>query len=332
MQKEQLIYAGVPTFMGGDLIEARSIKKYDVVFLGVPTDYGSGYRLGSKYAPRKLRELSFWDRVDGASMYNLDNGETVESNYLDIADIGDIDVDPTHPDKNQNNITKSVYQIRRNAFPLVCGGDHAITYGSFRGCYKYMKELYPDYELGIIHFDAHMDTFGEYLNMPKVWHGNTFERLIEDGYLKGENLYTIGPRGYLYSDWMDYSKSKNINIYTANNIKEQGIESILKEIKEKNKNKKIKFYVTFDIDFIDPSYVLGTGTPVMNGPSAMVADDAVQLLKDFELVGFDIVELNPTLDNSHTSFIIACDLLYHFLAFGFNKEKNKLIKYCNINK
>ena len=42
MQKEQLIYSGVPTFMGGDLIEARSIKKYDVVFLGVPTDYGSG--------------------------------------------------------------------------------------------------------------------------------------------------------------------------------------------------------------------------------------------------------------------------------------------------
>ena len=106
MQKEQLIYSGVPTFMGGDLIGSRSIKNYDVVFLGVPTDYGSGYRLGSKYAPRKLREYSFWDRVDGATMYNLDNGETVESNYLDIADIGDIDVDPTHPDKNQNNITK----------------------------------------------------------------------------------------------------------------------------------------------------------------------------------------------------------------------------------
>ena len=37
------------------------------------------------------------------------------------------------------------------------------------------KELMPEYEIGIIHFDAHMDTFGDYLNMPRVWHGNTFE-------------------------------------------------------------------------------------------------------------------------------------------------------------
>ena len=80
-------------------------------------------------------------------MYDLDTGKYVKSNFLNIADIGDIDVDPTHPNNNQNNITKSVYQIRKNSFPLVCGGDHAITYGSFKGCHKYMKEMYPDYEL-----------------------------------------------------------------------------------------------------------------------------------------------------------------------------------------
>lgn len=324
MQKEQLIYSGIPTFMGGDFIKEDDIKKYDIVFLGVPTDYGSGYRLGAKYAPRKLREYSFWDRVDGSDMYDLDMERYVSSNELEIADIGDIDVDPTNPEHNQDNISKLVYKIRKNTFPLVCGGDHSITYGSFRGCLKAMKELYPDYEIGIIHFDAHMDTFGDYLNMPRVWHGNTFEKLIEDGYLKGENLYTIGPRGYLYADWMDYSKSKKINIYTANNIKEKGIENILDEIKQKNENKKIKFYVTFDIDFIDTAYVFGTGTPVLNGPNATVADAAVQKLKDFELVGFDIVELNPELDNSHTSFIIACELLLHFLSFGYNKEKNNL--------
>lgn len=324
MQKEQLIYSGIPTFMGGDFIKEDDIKKYDIVFLGVPTDYGSGYRLGAKYAPRKLREYSFWDRVDGSDMYDLDTERYVSSNELEIADIGDIDVDPTNPEHNQDNISKLVYKIRKNTFPLVCGGDHSITYGSFRGCLKAMKELYPDYEIGIIHFDAHMDTFGDYLNMPRVWHGNTFEKLIEDGYLKGENLYTIGPRGYLYADWMDYSKSKKINIYTANNIKEKGIENILDEIKQKNENKKIKFYVTFDIDFIDTAYVFGTGTPVLNGPNATVADAAVQKLKDFELVGFDIVELNPELDNSHTSFIIACELLLHFLSFGYNKEKNNL--------
>ena len=322
MQKEQLIYTGIPTFMGGDFISEDELRKYDVVFLGVPTDYGSGYRLGAKYAPRKLREYSFWDRVDGSEMYNLDTEEYISSNELEIADIGDIEVDPTNPEHNQANITEKVYTIRKEAFPLVCGGDHSITYGSYIGCYKAMKELAPEYEIGIIHFDAHMDTFGDYLNMPRVWHGNTFEKLIEDGYLKGENLYTIGPRGYLYADWQKYSEDKKINVYTANKIKARGINKILEEIIEKNKNKKIKFYVTFDIDFIDASYVFGTGTPVLNGPNATVADEALQLLKKFELVGFDIVELNPMLDNSNTSFVIACELLLHFLSFGFNKEKN----------
>ena len=322
MQREQLIYTGIPTFMGGDFINEKNIKKYDIVFLGVPTDYGSGYRLGAKYAPRKLREYSFWDRVDGSEMYDLDTEKYINSNKLEIGDIGDIEVDPTNPEHNQTNIIEKVYKIRKETFPLVCGGDHSITYGSFIGCYKAIKELMPEYEIGIIHFDAHMDTFGDYLNMPRVWHGNTFEKLIEDGYLKGENLYTIGPRGYLYADWQRYSKRNKINVYTASKINKMGINKILKEIFEKNKNRKIKFYVTFDIDFIDASYIFGTGTPVLNGPNATVADEALQQLKNFELVGFDIVELNPMLDNSHTSFIIACELLLHFLSFGFNKEKN----------
>lgn len=324
MQKEQLIYTGIPTFMGGDFISENNLKKYDIVFLGVPTDYGSGYRLGAKYAPRKLREYSFWDRVDGSEMYDLDTEQYIESNALEIGDIGDIEVDPTNPEHNQENISDKVYKIRKETFPLVCGGDHSITYGSFIGCYRAIKELEPEYEIGIIHFDAHMDTFGDYLNMPRVWHGNTFEKLIEDGYLKGENLYTIGPRGFLYADWQRYSESKKINVYTANKIKSMGIKKILKEIIEKNKNKKIKFYVTFDIDFIDAAYIFGTGTPVLNGPNATVADEALQQLKDFELVGFDIVELNPILDNSNTAFVIACELLLHFLSFGFNKEKNIL--------
>lgn len=320
--KEQLIYSGIPTFMGSDYIGQEKIEDYDIIFLGVPTDYGSSYRLGSKYAPRKLREYSAWDRVDGAEMYDLDNKCYMTSNYLKIADLGDIEVDPTNPSHNQEIISDMVFTIRKSSFPLVCGGDHSITYGSFRGCFRAMKEKYPDYELGILHFDAHMDTFGKYLNMPEVWHGNAFERLIEDGYLKGENLYTIGPRGFLYKDWMEYSKSKNINIITADDIRVQGIENVLTYIKEKNKKKRIKFYVTFDIDFIDAAYIFGTGTPVFNGVTANDADKALINLKDFDLMGFDIVELNPQLDNSYSSFIVACELLYHFLAFGFSKEKN----------
>ena len=92
--------------------------------------------------------------------------EYVKTNSLNIADYGDVYVCPTNPNKNQDEITKTVYEISKESFPLVCGGDHSITYGSFRGFHKAIQEKYPDYEVGIIHFDAHLDVEKEYLESP----------------------------------------------------------------------------------------------------------------------------------------------------------------------
>lgn len=323
MREEEYIYAGIPTYMGGKFIESKEIKNYDVVFLGVPCDYGASYRLGAKYAPRQLREYSFWDRIYGEELYDLDHNKYIQTNNLKIADLGDVYVNPTNPNLNQNAISEKVYCISKDSFPLVCGGDHSITYGSFRGFYKAIKEKYPDYEVGLIHFDAHLDVEDKYLNMPEVWHGNVFRKLIEDTYLKGENMYTIGPRGVVGREWFDYVKEKKINLFTANNVKEKGILNIINEIIQKNKNKKIKFYVTFDIDCLDVSYVFGTGTPQCNGLTPYECDEALRSLNKLDIAAFDIVELNPKLDNSFTSFVIAEELIYHFLAFGITKRSKK---------
>lgn len=320
---EEYIYAGIPTFMGGEFISENEIKNYDIVFLGVPCDYGASYRLGAKYAPRQLREYSFWDRVYGQEIYDLDHNEYLKTSTLKIADIGDVYVNPTHPKENQDAISNKTYSITKNSFPLVCGGDHSITYGSFKGFYMAMKEKYPDYEVGIIHFDAHLDVEDKYLNMPDVWHGNVFRKLIEDNYLKGENLYTIGPRGIVGREWFDYVLEKNINLYTSNKVKEMGISNLINEIIKKNEGKKIKFYVTFDIDCLDISYIFGTGTPQCNGLTPYEADEILRNLRKIDVRGFDIVELNPTLDDSHSSFVIACELIYHFLAFGYRKGEVK---------
>ena len=329
INKEMLIYSGIPTFMGANFINEDEISKYDVIFLGVPTDYGSTYRLGSKYAPRRLRELSSWLRIDGTEMYDFDKEKILKTNILDIADIGDIEVDPTNPEHNQENISDKVYKIRKESFPLVCGGDHSITYGSFIGCYKAMKELEPEYEIGIIHFDAHLDLEDKYLNMPLVWHGNVFRRLIEDNYLKGENLYTIGVRALEEYELIKYVKDKNIKLYSNKKVKEIGLEKILDEILEKNKNKKIKYYISFDIDGIDMCSVPGTGTPQSDGMKVTECNYALRYIKKLDIIGFDIVELNPIIDSSDNTFIIASELLYNFLGFGYKErkknEKNSII-------
>lgn len=327
MDKEQLIYSGIPTFMGGKLIFDKKLSNFDVVFVGVPTDYGATYRLGAKYAPRKLRELSFWLRIDGSRMYDYDTEEILKANNLKIGDYGDVEIDPTHPNKNQNNISKTVYEVRKKTFPLVCGGDHSVTYGSFVGCYKALKEKYPDYDLGIIHIDAHVDVEDEYLNMPRVWHGNVFRRLIEDGFLKGENLHTIGPRGVENYELIEYIREQKINLYPNKKVKEMGLNNILEKIKEQAINKKIMYYITFDIDGLDMVYAQGTGTPQSDGLKVNECNYFFRNLKELNIIGFDIVELNPILDPSSNSFIVACELLYNFLAFGFNEKnyKNKNI-------
>lgn len=322
-RKEEYIYAGIPTYMGGKFIGEDEIQNYDIVFLGVPCDYGASYRLGAKYAPRQLREYSFWDRVYGQELYDLDNDKYLKTNSLKIADFGDVYVNPTNPTLNQREISEKTYIIAKDSFPLVCGGDHSITYGSFRGFAKAMKEKYPNHKIGLIHFDAHMDVEDKYLNMPEIWHGNVFRKLIEDKYLEGQNMYTIGPRGVVGREWFDYSKKNKINLYTANIVKEKGIRTVVNEIISKNRKEKIKFYVTFDIDCIDISYVVGTGTPQCNGLTPYEADEALRNLSALDITGFDIVELNPKLDDSHSSFVIAEELLYHFLAFGFNKKNNE---------
>ena len=188
-RQEEYIYAGIPTYMGGDFIRKDEIEDYDVVFLGVPCDYGASYRLGAKYAPRQLREYSFWDRIYGEELYDLDHNEYLKTNDLKIADLGDVYINPTNPEENQNSITEQVYSIAKKSFPLVCGGDHSITYGSFRGFYKAIKERYLDYEVGLIHFDAHMDVEDKYLgiadkNVTKIY-------LIEDDKLVWEKTLDV---------------------------------------------------------------------------------------------------------------------------------------------
>lgn len=320
MRSADYIYSGIPTFMGGDLIKEQDIKKYDVVFLGIPSDYGVCFRLGAKYAPRKLREYSSLRRVDGTKMYDLDNECELTSNSLKIADIGDIEVAPADPVQHQKNIAIKTNIIRKNSFPLVCGGDHSITYGSFIGCYEAIKAKDKNVEIGIIHFDAHMDIEDRLFTLPEVWHGSVFRRLIQNGYLKGTNLYTIGPRGVISNDLIKFSIENRINLFTANTVKQIGIGEIIKSIVDKNIGKNIKFYITFDIDCLDVSLIAGTGTPRANGLLVSDIEKAFLLLKGLDIIGFDLVELNPVVECSKSSFILAIELLYYYLAFVFKGE------------
>lgn len=314
---EEYIYAGIPTFMGSPYIGIDEVKKYDVAILGIPIDFGASYRLGAKYAPRKIREYSFWDRVDGTVYYNLDNNKTLRSNKLKIGDLGDLNIWPTDPRMNNREIIKTVAAIRKTAFPLILGGDHSITYASFIGC---KNGLPKNRSLGLLHFDAHLDTEKNYLTLPRIWHGNTFRELIEKKYLNGRDMVTIGPRDIVDKRWFDFLADHNVNLFTAHQVNMMGVEKIMnKTIQILNKNCD-SVYVSIDIDCIDISQTPGTGTPKHGGILANDMITIVRMLHKLPIVGLDLVELNPVLDSTGATTVIACDILWNFLAFGIHLQ------------
>ncbi|MBU0978386.1 agmatinase family protein [Patescibacteria group bacterium] len=313
---EEYLYCGIPTFMASPFVELREVKHFDVVVLGIPTDYGASFRLGAKYAPRMIREYSLWDRVDGQLYYNLDTNKEMKSNNLKICDIGDINIWPTNPQRNQKEIINVISSICKTSFPLILGGDHSVTYGNFIGC---VKGLPGNAKVGLIHFDAHLDTEDQYLTMPDVWHGNPFRKLIQEGYLMGKHMVTIGPRDIVNKKWFDFTKQNGINLFTSQQVYHQGIEKIMGRVAVLLKNCS-HIFVTLDIDCIDISQVSGTGTPKQGGVLAQDLIIAMRKLKVMPIIGMDIVELNPKYDTSGATTIIACDLLFNFLAFSFRKK------------
>jgi arginase family enzyme len=261
-----------------------------------------------------IREYSFWDRVDGLVYYNLDTDEEMKSNNLEICDVGDINVWPTDPKKNSDEIIKVVSAISKKSFPLILGGDHSVTYSNFVGCLKGLNTA----NMGLIHFDAHLDTEDQYLTMPDIWHGNPFRKLIQEGFLEGAHMVTIGPRDIVNRKWFDFAKDKGITIFPSKKVYQLGIGQVMDQAKEILKDCSHVF-VTLDVDCIDISHVSGTGTPKQGGILAQDLITAVRKLKDFPVAGFDLVEVNPKYDKSGATTFIACDLLFNFLAFSFRK-------------
>ncbi len=305
--------------MSSPYVSLYKSSGYDFSVLGVPIYFGSSYILGSKYVPRAIREYSMLDRVSKGKYYDLDSETWIQSNHLSICDIGDLNIWPTDPEKNNSELINTVYRIRKNSFPIIIGGDHSITYSNFKGCVKALSQLNKN--IGILHFDAHLDTEGEYLpSLPPRWHGNPFSALIEEGILEGNKLVTVGPRGRISEESYKYTKKKGIHLITSSKVKKLGINTVIKQVKEIFSTNTDYIFLTIDIDCLDISQSPGTGTPKYGGLNTGELIQALISFKELPIIGMDLVEVNPKFDPSGSTAIIAGELLYNFLSFGFNQK------------
>jgi guanidinobutyrase len=271
-------------------------SKLDVALIGVPFDGGTSYRTGPRMGPRHIREQSAIIRP-----YNpvLDVKPFSE---LRVGDYGDLPVNPLSIDDTYEKVTAGLATVlEEGCVPVCMGGDHSILLPILRAIHAVHGPV------GLVHYDAHTDTWDEYWKM-KYSHGTPVRRAIEEGLLDESCILQVGLRGQLYDiNDMDYAREHHIQWITTEEFHEHGMPLVREKLKMFGAR---KTYFTLDIDVVDPAFAPGTGTPQVGGLTSDQILRLVRELKGLNLVGCDLVEVSPPYDVAGLTSLLAANLLF----------------------
>lgn len=307
-------FAGMPTFMRLPHLsmDAPEIKRVELGVVGVPWDGGTTNRPGPRHGPRQLRDLSTMVRAlnpsSGINPFTLAN----------CADLGDVSPNPIDLEDSMDRVTTFFKNLQeKDIIPMTAGGDHLISLPILRG-------LSATQPLAMVHFDAHTDLFDSYFGGFKYTHGTPFRRAIEEGLLNPKRVVQIGIRGTAYNlDDIEWGEAQGVRIVRVEELFDRGIESVMKEARSIVGEEPT--YCSFDIDFIDPSYAPGTGTPEIGGPNTFEAQKSIRLLQGLNLVGADLVEVSPPFDASGGTAWVGASLMFELmcvLSDAIDKRRN----------
>lgn len=292
-------FGQVATFML--LPSATSCDGLDVALIGIPYDGGTSYRPGARFGPRAVREQSSlirpWHPVLKVHPFER----------LRVADCGDVDVAPISVERTYEAITRRIDEISAaGAIPVSVGGDHSVTLPVLRSLARRHGRL------GIVHFDAHPDTWDEYFGS-KFFHGTPFRRAVEEGLVDPARMIQVGIRGPLYGpEDFAFHDQHGIEVIRIEAVKEQGVAWAAGRL---GRLRGGPVYCSFDIDSVDPAYAPATGTPEVGGLSSWEALALVRGLAGLTLVGADVVEVSPPYDGpGQITSLLAANLLFELVS------------------
>jgi len=280
---------------------------------GIPWDYLSSTKLpNSSMAPESIRSIT------------NDIGFTTELGFhipkFKAVDVGDVKIDLLNVEKNLtsiDNFIKELFNQNEKIVPIMIGGDHFCTYPMVRAVADQIKKKE---EFGILIFDAHLDFYQEW-DKGVYSHATISHRIYDLEYINNKNLLIVGARDIDIEE-LNLATSENIKTLNAFHIVD-GLDYYIENIKEFFHISNIKnLYVSIDIDALDPSTAPGTGYAIAGGFSYRNLWKILkEITADFNVVGFDLVEVAPNLDleNKMTS-ILAAKLIVEFMHFIRNSK------------
>ncbi len=307
-----------------------SIKR-KVSVIGSPLGYAAG-KPGSELGVEAIRLAS----VRGGSLI-----EMIRQLGYDAEDRGNVDI--VKPSESApaganprylaetlascRNLADAVYGcLSDGSTPVILGGDHSIAIGSVSGVSRYFRERSETF--GLIWFDAHADINTPASSPTGNIHGMPLATLLGYG---DPNLVQLGgfapklnPEFFAHVGARDLDEGERSrihelglqsNFFTMSDIDKRGMLSCVNEAIDIASRATGGYSVTFDVDVIDPRFAPGSGTLVRGGATYREAHLALEVIAERGgMRSFEIVEVNPMLDQSNITVELACELILSALG------------------
>jgi guanidinopropionase len=294
---------GIPTLLGCPL--ASDPAEADIALVGLPWTNNPTER-GQYLAPRAVRHRSGalrgrWHREFGVNPFELAR----------VRDFGDVTVlNLGQPDEGVWEVVRFYERLDAGGcLPLTIGGDHACTYPVLRAIAgPHSRRRAP---LGLIHFDSHTDTYGEYLGT--VHNAGNWARLgAEEGLLDPGRVVQVGLNGPYYPMSLEWARDAGYRLLPFIEIEDEGIPAAIAEIRRVVDDGPA--YLTFDVDVLTLADAPGVANPAAGGLTINEAFRLLRGLRGLEIVGADIVCFVPQYDPSSVTAIHVSYLLHHLVT------------------
>ena len=292
-------FEGISTFMR--LPHIQDLDGVDVAIVGIPFDTGATYRNGARFGPQAVRAGSRLLRpYNPALRVNV-------FDYLSVVDYGDIPIAPGFIEESYRAIVAGLQPIHeRGVVPIAIGGDHSIVLAELRAAAAKHGPL------GLAHLDSHSDTWDSYWGQ-KYTHGTPFRRAVEEELIDPSRSIQVGMRGSLY-DPADLAEARSLGLelIAGEEMMQLGMDAVATRVGARVGDGPT--FLSFDIDFVDPAYAPGTGTPEIGGPTTREALTLIRHFTGIDFVALDLVEVLPQYDVAEITAMTAATVIYEFLS------------------
>lgn len=310
-----LSFHGIPTFFRAPVAlcpEDLTAGKVDVAIMGAPIDLSTGQR-GTGYGPQAVRTgevIGGWG--DLLAVAHPAVGEIDFTKVLNVVDYGDAPIDIMSNERSILPVHKMVKEIAEaGAVPVIVGGDHSLMYPDVVA----VTDVHGKGQVAVVHFDAHFDgiplLFGHYLT-----HGAPVRRVIDEGHVKGRNFIQIGLNsakpGLKDIEWM---RKNQVRYHMLAEVDRDGWPAVMKRALTEALDGPKKIFISVDTDVLDPAWAPGMGTPEPGGMSPRELFPILRALAvQNEVVGVELVEVNPLTDPTYRTKQVAVRILREILT------------------